>query len=77
MAKLPDGLIFEFELDHKGINLTCTQRELVKCGHCKHLSERGTYIKNYDEYTEYHLCNLTRCNVTYDHFCAEGKRISD
>ena len=36
MAKLPDGLIFEYELDHKGINITCTERELVMCRNCKH-----------------------------------------
>ena len=34
--KLPDGWVFEVELDMKGMEIRVKDRELVKCRNCKH-----------------------------------------
>lgn len=75
MAQLPDGLIFEYELDHKEISITATQRELVKCKHCKNYLPEEPCVGGF-----YEGCNLFEgrdgcpLEINADFFCAYGER---
>lgn len=76
MSYLPDGLIFEYDLDRKGIHITCTQSELVKCRHCKHA--QSTYMFADDNPYRFPLkCEITNAFVREEHFCASADKISD
>lgn len=37
--ELPDGYVFIFDADRKGVNINVTQIELVRCKHCMHCFE--------------------------------------
>ena len=71
MAQLPDGMIFEFAVDRKGLNIDVEKRDLVYCKHCKYSKEyidddtsRRTSLR-----CEYAHLNL---NVADKHFCSAG-----
>lgn len=36
MSKLPDGMVFTYALDRKGVALGIQQKELVMCRNCKY-----------------------------------------
>lgn len=75
MAQLPDGLIFEYELDHKGINLTCTQRELVKCKHCEYFLPYEHCVGGYYEgCAKMDGIDGAPLEVSKEFFCAYGKK---
>lgn len=76
MANLPDGLIFEFDVDYKGIQINVVKRDLVYCKHCKYAKE---YIDN-----DTCKCSSLRCeygntniNVADRHFCSVGEIIEN
>jgi len=72
MSRLLDGLIFEFAVDRKGLNIDIEKRDLVYCKHCKYAKEhiddeanRHTSLR-----CEYAHLNL---NVADKHFCSAGE----
>lgn len=70
MAKLPDGLIFEYELDPKGTKVTCTQRELVTCKHCIYSEQRHN-----DTGEVIRVCRMYDWVVEDTHFCGYAKNM--
>ena len=72
---MPDGLIFEYEVDRKGVSITCTQRELVKCRHCKYAQLTPVLTGKDDNMFNYPLqCRLVNAYVDFNHYCASGLR---
>lgn len=72
MAQLPDGLIFEYEIDHKGVNLTAIQRELIKCKHCAYAA-----LKMNVDYKPTLYCKMYNDYIVEEHFCAYAEKIEN
>lgn len=76
MSTLPDGLIFEFAVDRKGLNIDVARRDLVRCKNCKYaqpcLNWKGDV--NPDKVS----CDHNR-RMTYklNDFCSYGERKED
>lgn len=43
IMKLPDGMVFMYYPDRKGIKINIEYVELIKCKHCKHCVEGITF----------------------------------
>ena len=73
MAQLPDGLIFEYEVDHENIKIDVIQRELVKCKQCVNATASvnwGGEVSPDQVHCNYGLGSLRKL----DDFCSSGKR---
>ena len=75
MSRLPDGLIFEYEVDRKGIEIICTQSELIKCKHCLNFDEIPAK-DSHKYYTSRYRCTRTGAIVNEDDFCSRAEVIT-
>lgn len=75
MAQLPDGLIFEYKVDRKGIEIICTQSELIKCKHCMNIDELSAEERK-NHYLARYKCTLTGAIVNEDDFCSRAETIT-
>lgn len=74
MAHIPDGMVYEFELQDDGENVTVHESELVCCLHCVYaVPYEGADPSNPDALT----CKYAFGNnvVTPSFFCKAGERV--
>ena len=73
MAQLPDGMIFEFNLDRKGVKLDVIKRDLVYCKHCKNAIPSINWcgeVSSDQVHCNYGLGSLRKLND----FCSSGEK---